>query len=71
MQKTKRKFKTTTINTLDGKKIRIVKAEVADVQEQYTFGGGIDTVVIMKSDYQYIVAMTKQQVLAKLTNRKE
>ena len=54
------------ISLLDGKQVRIKKAEVADVQEQYVLGGGLDVVVLMKSGYLYIVNMTKQQILTKL-----
>lgn len=39
--KQKRKTISTVINTISGRKIRILKAEVADVQEQYTLGGGL------------------------------
>lgn len=41
LQKPKRKFKTTVINLLDGKQRRIEKAEVVDIQEQFTLGGGL------------------------------
>lgn len=61
-----RKSKTIVISLLDGKQIRIKKAEVADVQEQYVLGGGLDVVVLMKSGHIYIVNMTKQQILTKL-----
>lgn len=36
-----RKSKTIVISLLDGKQVRIKKAEVADVQEQYVLGGGL------------------------------
>lgn len=61
-----RKSKIIVISLLDGKQIRIKKAEVADVQEQYVLGGGLDVVVLMKSGHIYIVNMTKQQILTKL-----
>lgn len=68
MQKQPRKFKTTVIRLLGGKPRRIEKAEVADIQEQYTLGGGLDVVLIMKSGQQYVVDMTKEQVLIKVRN---
>lgn len=38
----KKKTKSTTINLLGGKQVRIIKSEVIDVQEQRTlFGGGL------------------------------
>lgn len=40
IQKPKRKFKTTVINLLGNKQRRIEKAEVVDIQEQFTLGGG-------------------------------
>ena len=40
IQKPKRKFKPTVINLLGGKQRRIKKAEVVDIQEQFTLGGG-------------------------------
>jgi len=61
-----RQSKTIVIQTIAGKQVRIKKAEVADVQEQYVLGGGLDVVVLMKSGYLYIVNMTKQQILTKL-----
>lgn len=61
-----RKSKTIVISLLDGKQVRIKKSEVADVQEQYVLGGGLDVVVLMKSGHLYIVNMTKQQILTKL-----
>lgn len=65
----KRKFKTTVIALLGGKKLRIEKSEVADAQEQFRFfGGGYDVVLIMKSGKQYIVDMTKEQILTKISN---
>ena len=36
-----RQSKTIVIQTIAGKQIRIKKSEVADVQEQYTLGGGL------------------------------
>jgi len=54
------------ISLLDGKQVRIKKAEVADVQEQYVLGGGLDVVVEMKSGYQYITTMSKQQILERI-----
>lgn len=66
--KQKRKAISTVINTISGRKIRILKAEVADVQEQYTLGGGIDVVIIMKSGWQYIVNATKQEIENKVLN---
>lgn len=39
IQKPKRKFKTTVINLLGNKQRRIEKAEVVDIQEQFTIGG--------------------------------
>lgn len=66
IQKPKRKFKTTVINLLGGKQRRIEKAEVVDIQEQFTLGGGLDIVLVMKSGQQYIVDMTKDQVLIKI-----
>lgn len=66
MQKQPRKFKTTVIRLLGGKSRRIEKAEVANIQEQYTLGGGLDVVLIMKSGQQYVVDMTKEQVLIKV-----
>lgn len=41
MLKQPRKFKTTVIQLLGGKPRRIEKTEVADIQEQYTLGGGL------------------------------
>lgn len=40
MSKAKRKIKSMVINLISGKTRRIIKAEVADIQEQYTLGGG-------------------------------
>lgn len=62
----KKRFKTMELTLISGKKRRIVKDECVDVQEQYIIGGGIDVVVIMQSGIQYLVDMSKQQVLAKL-----
>lgn len=67
IQKPKRKFKTTVINLLGGKQRRIEKAEVVDIQEQFTLGG-LDIVLIMKSGQQYIVDMTKEQVQIKINS---
>lgn len=36
-----RQSKTIVIQTIAGKQVRIKKAEVADVQEQYVLGGGL------------------------------
>lgn len=66
IQKPKRKFKTTVINLLGNKQRRIEKAEVVDIQEQFTLGGGLDIVLFMKSGQKYIVDMTKEQVLTKI-----
>lgn len=68
IQKPKRKFKTTVINLLGGKQRRIEKAEVVDIQEQFTLGGGLDIVLVMKSGQQYIVDMTKDQVQIKINS---
>lgn len=65
-EKIKKYVKTTVLNLISGKQRRIVKKEVADVLEQYTIGGGLDVVVIMVSGVQYIVNMSKQQVLSKI-----
>lgn len=63
----KKKTKSTTINLLGGKQVRIIKSEVIDVQEQRTlFGGGIDVVVIMKSGWTYISSESKQSLLTKV-----
>jgi len=61
-----RQSKTIVIQTIAGKQIRIKKSEVADVQEQYVLGGGLDVVVEMKSGYQYITTMSKQQILERI-----
>lgn len=66
MSKAKRKIKSMVINLISGKTRRIIKAEVADIQEQYTLGGGLDVVLIMQSGQQYIVDMTKQQIKDKI-----
>lgn len=68
IQKPKRKFKTTVISLLGGKQRRIEKAEVVDIQEQFTLGGGLDIVLVMKSGQQYIVDMTKDQVQIKINS---
>ena len=68
LQKPKRKFKTTVINLLGGKQCRIEKAEVVDIKEQFTIGGGLDIVLVMKSGQQYIVDMTKDQVQIKINS---
>lgn len=68
MQKQPRQFKTMKIRLLGGKDCRIEKAQVADVQEQYTLGGGIDVVLIMKSGWQYVVDMKKEELLIKIKN---
>lgn len=68
IQKPKRKFKTTVINLLGDKQRRIEKAEVVDIQEQFTLGGGLDIVLVMKSGQQYIVDMTKDQVQIKINS---
>lgn len=46
IQKPKRKFKTTVINLLGGKQRRIEKAEVVDIQEQFTLGGGLTSCLL-------------------------
>jgi len=61
-----RQSKTIVIQTIAGKQVRIKKSEVADVQEQYVLGGGLDVVVEMKSGYQYITTMSKQQILERI-----
>lgn len=66
MTKAKRKIKSMVISLISGKTRRIIKAEVADIQEQYTLGGGLDVVLIMQSGQQYIVNMTKQQIKDKI-----
>lgn len=66
MSKVKRKIKSMVINLISGKTCRIIKAEVADIQEQYTLRGGLDVVLIMQSGKQYIVDMTKQQIKDKI-----
>lgn len=66
MSKAKRKIKSMVISLISGKARRIIKAEVADIQEQYTLGGGLDVVLIMQSGQQYIVDMTKQQIEDKI-----
>lgn len=68
MTKTKRKTKTFVTVLLSGKLRRLEKALVADVQEQYTLGGGLDTVLIMKTGQQYVLGESKAQVLTKITN---
>lgn len=40
MKKRPRQFKTMKIHLLGGESCCIKKAEVADIQEQYTLGGG-------------------------------
>lgn len=65
----RKKSKTTLINLLNGKQVRIIKKEVVEIQEQRTlFGGGIDVVVIMRSGWQYIAGETKQALLTKIYN---
>lgn len=62
--------KTMIITTLSGKNIRIKKAEIADIIEQnLLLGGGFDVVVIMKSEYEYIVRETKKLLRQKINER--
>lgn len=65
----KKKVKSTLLNLLGGKQVRIIKSEVVEVQEQRTlFGRDIDVVVIMKSGWQYIASESKQSILTKINN---
>lgn len=65
--KKKRTPKTTVINLLGGKQVRITKEDIVEIQEQNTlFGGGIDVVVIMRSGWQHIASETKQSLLTKI-----
>ena len=68
-EKIKKYVKTTVLSLISGKQRRIAKKEVADVLEQYTIGGGLDVVVVMVSGVQYIVNMSKQQVLSKIPSQ--
>lgn len=62
----KRKFKTTVLNLLSGKRVRIKKADVVAIHEQLSIGGGTDVGVFMKSGCEYWVNETKDAVEARI-----
>ena len=63
-----KKYKSTCITLLSGKKLRVMKREVADVAQQNVSGGGHDVIVCMKSGKEYISQESKSSILTKITN---
>lgn len=63
-----KKYKSTVIELLNGRKKRIIKADVQAIHEQLNIDGSVDVGVFMKSGEEYWVDTSKEQVEDKIFN---
>lgn len=55
-----KKTKTLILPLIDGREVRIYKADVSCINEQFNIEGGIDVEVWMKSGFCYLTTLPKQ-----------